>query len=259
MFRQYKKCSSALLAIAAVAMFSGSTALGAIAWKGQNWDEPANGTATIVAGNLVLTRTSGTADVAVHVNRIEPLIGSDSFINANGTPWIKFSYIDNNEQRGVDMFIDDETLALNPRLQAGSLFSLQGLGYTKYGSGVGLVEEVVFAEGDGLRVAGQPHTIYVGQRADGTIDYNYDGTWFTSTSQKAGGAAPFDFNDVYLRLRGSTGTTATFTDFQYGDDHGVPPTNKNQCMNGGWVTLLRADGTSVTPQGDCIQYGNTGK
>src|SRR5437588_12094347 len=37
------------------------------------------------------------------------------------------------------------------------------------------------------------------------------------------------------------------------------PTNKNQCKNGGWRTLQRADGTRFKNQGDCIQYVNTGK
>jgi hypothetical protein len=37
------------------------------------------------------------------------------------------------------------------------------------------------------------------------------------------------------------------------------PTNKEQCKNGGWMTLVRADGTHFKNQGDCIQYVNTGK
>ncbi len=35
------------------------------------------------------------------------------------------------------------------------------------------------------------------------------------------------------------------------------PSNKDQCKNGGWMTLFRADGTSFNNQGDCIQYVNT--
>jgi hypothetical protein len=31
------------------------------------------------------------------------------------------------------------------------------------------------------------------------------------------------------------------------------------CKNGGWRTLRRADGTSFSNQGDCIQYVNTGR
>jgi hypothetical protein len=37
------------------------------------------------------------------------------------------------------------------------------------------------------------------------------------------------------------------------------PTNKDQCKNGGWQTLFRANGTRFKNQGDCIQYVNTGK
>ena len=36
-------------------------------------------------------------------------------------------------------------------------------------------------------------------------------------------------------------------------------TSKDQCKNGGWQTLKRADGSSFKNQGDCIQYVNTGK
>jgi hypothetical protein len=40
---------------------------------------------------------------------------------------------------------------------------------------------------------------------------------------------------------------------------GTIVTSKNQCKNGGWQTVFRADGTSFKNQGDCIQYVNTGK
>lgn len=37
------------------------------------------------------------------------------------------------------------------------------------------------------------------------------------------------------------------------------PTNKDQCKDGGWQSLVRSNGTSFKNQGDCIQYVNTGK
>ena len=40
---------------------------------------------------------------------------------------------------------------------------------------------------------------------------------------------------------------------------GNVPTNKNQCKDNGWMTLVRADGSTFKNQGDCIQYVNTGK
>ena len=36
-------------------------------------------------------------------------------------------------------------------------------------------------------------------------------------------------------------------------------TDKDQCKNNGWMTLVRADNTPFKNQGDCIQYANTGK
>ncbi len=38
-----------------------------------------------------------------------------------------------------------------------------------------------------------------------------------------------------------------------------PPTNKDQCKNGGWQFWTRANGTKFKNQGDCIQFVNTGK
>ena len=40
-----------------------------------------------------------------------------------------------------------------------------------------------------------------------------------------------------------------------------PPiaTNKEQCKYGGWMTVVRADGSEFKNQGDCIQLLNTGK
>ena len=35
-------------------------------------------------------------------------------------------------------------------------------------------------------------------------------------------------------------------------------TNKDQCKNGGWANYRRADGSTFTNQGDCIQFVNTG-
>lgn len=241
-----------------------------IIWEGQKWDLSHNGTAAInAAGDLVLTRTSGTADMIAHIERVTPAPANQSAINANGTPWVRISYIDNGALRGVDFFIEDDVMgpSLNPRLQAGSLFSCQGLGYLRYGQGAGLVETFGFGEGcdeaalpgtmGSLRAAGQAHTIYVGQRADGTIDYNYDGQWFSSTFLKDA-TGPFKFNDVYLRLRGAQGTTAVFTNFEAGDDHVFAlPETADDCKKGGWSTFTVP--LSFKNQGQCIQFVNTGK
>ncbi len=39
----------------------------------------------------------------------------------------------------------------------------------------------------------------------------------------------------------------------------LTPANKDECKNGGWQWLGRADGSVFRNQGDCIQYVNTGK
>jgi hypothetical protein len=40
---------------------------------------------------------------------------------------------------------------------------------------------------------------------------------------------------------------------------GNVPDASSQCKNNGWMTSVRADGSTFKNQGDCIQYVNTGK
>lgn len=42
-------------------------------------------------------------------------------------------------------------------------------------------------------------------------------------------------------------------------DFVVVPTNKDQCKNGGWTTLSRANGSAFKNQGDCVSYVSNGK
>lgn len=58
--------------------------------------------------------------------------------------------------------------------------------------------------------------------------------------------------DVETDLVGFAGTTYDFEPY-------AAATAKDQCKDGGWVSVTRADGSSFANQGDCIQYVNTGK
>jgi hypothetical protein len=58
--------------------------------------------------------------------------------------------------------------------------------------------------------------------------------------------------DVYTDLVNFNGTTYDFELF-------AVATDRDQCKNGGWQTLFRANGTPFKNQGDCIQYVNTGR
>ena len=67
-------------------------------------------------------------------------------------------------------------------------------------------------------LATESHTLLLGRRADGTIDYWLDGTLACSTTK----IAPQYFGDIYL---GAAGAPITFTDYQSGGDYagvGVP-------------------------------------
>jgi hypothetical protein len=52
---------------------------------------------------------------------------------------------------------------------------------------------------------------------------------------------------------GVSGTTTTYDFEPY-----VTATSKQSCMNGGWTSVKRADGSSFKNQGDCVSYLNTG-
>ncbi|HET8527600.1 MAG TPA: hypothetical protein VFL60_01725 [Gaiellaceae bacterium] len=58
--------------------------------------------------------------------------------------------------------------------------------------------------------------------------------------------------DVETDLVDFDGTVYDFEPYQ-------AVTSKDQCKDGGWATVTRADGSSFANQGDCIQYVNTGK
>ena len=50
-----------------------------------------------------------------------------------------------------------------------------------------------------------------------------------------------------------------FNDTTYDFEPYEVATNKDQCKNGGYLTVKRNDGSGFKNQGDCIQYVNTGK
>jgi len=58
--------------------------------------------------------------------------------------------------------------------------------------------------------------------------------------------------DVYTDLVTFNSTTYDFEPYQVAS-------NKDQCKNGGFANVKRADGSSFKNQGDCNQYVNTGK
>lgn len=58
--------------------------------------------------------------------------------------------------------------------------------------------------------------------------------------------------NVYTDLFNFNGTTYDFEPYEVAS-------NKDQCKNGGFLTVKRNDGSGFKNQGDCIQYVNTGK
>jgi hypothetical protein len=63
------------------------------------------------------------------------------------------------------------------------------------------------------------------------------------------------YNPGYLVETDGVNFNGTTYDFEFANE----PTSADQCKNGGWQSLTRADGSAFKNQGDCIQYANTGK
>lgn len=224
-----------------------ATGPASFSWKGVLWSVSTNADASIDGnGNAVLLRTGAGENTLTSAG--------DPTVNDNGTPWMLFSYEDDAvSQQGFDLFINYNSSG--PRLSAGSLFSVPtGFGYERYNTGPAIEQPLFCAGCTGTgRVAGR-HTIYIGQRADGTTDMNFDGVWYSGTFLKDNGQTPFAYAETMLRRRGGLVlSTATYYDFRKGDNHPAGG-NKDACKNGGWT----ASGLFGN-QGQCIQFANTGK
>lgn len=215
-------------AVGSSAESSAATAVVDLTWEGQVWDV-LNGTAVVnVDGGVDLTRV-GTGESALH------LVGVPD-INDDGTPWVQFDYQDDGTSyQGIDLFIDSTRVPDDPRISAGSLFACPTLGYARHS--VPAVETIVYPADDSGCVGPRPavaHSLRVGERSDGTVDYVVDGTWHSTTFLKDA-TGPFDFNDVLLRWRCRTnslpgwavgctgGETVTFDGFAMGSDHDEDP------------------------------------
>lgn len=70
-----------------------------------------------------------------------------------------------------------------------------------------------------------------------------------------GGGNPNLVAAVDKLIIGANGNTITY-DFE---PNLLIATSKDQCKNGGWQNLTRADGSTFKNQGDCVSYTNNGK
>ena len=151
----------------------------------------------------------------MHVNRLPNGGSAPSPINANGTPFVFFSYIDPGFAK-IDFSIQDETVAGQPRIQAGSLFTASQLVSATYGDGAerdANEENLFFTE---PRQAAS-HNVVLGKTADSTFYASFDGEQRSSDIFK-NADINFDFNDILLRVRAGNGSTFQFTDFTFGDN-----------------------------------------
>jgi len=186
-------------------------------WKGVTFETLGEGTAEVEAGtgDLLLTPTGNS--FSVHVNRLPGGGTGPSFVNDNDTPFIRVSYFDTGVAgQNIDIAVQDESEPGAPRAAAGSLFGTSKVAFATYGTGAerSANTEYSFFEDPSAAVM---HEILLGRTADGTLYYGFDGEQRSSDIFKDQGI-DFDFNDVYLRARGSAGSTIRFTDFAFGDD-----------------------------------------
>ncbi|MEO8778290.1 MAG: PEP-CTERM sorting domain-containing protein [Rhodanobacter sp.] len=206
----------AAIALSLLALSSVASAT-SITWKGVTFETQGSGTATIDSnGYLLLTPTS--SSFALHVNRLPNGGNAPSPINANGTPFVSFSYIDPGViGQKIDFSIQDETVAGEPRIQAGSLFDASQLVSATYGDNSAdrdANEQDLFFTTPRQAAS---HDLVIGKTADNTLYAGFDGAQRSSDIFKNAGIN-FDFNDVLLRVRNGANSTFTFTNLTFGDN-----------------------------------------
>ena len=113
----------------------------------------------------------------------------------------------------------------------------------------------------------------IGNEDAGRYDYSvFGGSPFTTYSNAPAAVASGNVVGVFIVVDGSWSAAATGGDGEQtvlidninANGHLTTfdppqPANKDECKNGGWQDLQRADGGTFKNQGDCIQYVNTGK
>ncbi len=182
-----------------------------VTWKGLVWDPDGSGGSLAVNGDGNLVVTSGSPDGAdywgtAHINT------SADFRSATN-PWIQVSFLDDGSGPGARLGVEDE--------------SAPDQAWTSFGTKASRSDYYwywwdVDANTDGLtslstRAAGE-HTMKVGELADGSVEYLFDGVLVghTTTAQ----VQWTYFGDVYLdAFTGAIGQSVTFTDFQMGSGY----------------------------------------
>lgn len=221
MSKNKTKLVTTMLAVAGMTLsllaVSGVASATAVNWNGVAFETQGNGTATVDSNGDLLV-TPGSSSFGLHVNRLPNGGNAPSPINANGTPFISFSYIDpGTAGQKIDFSIQDETVAGQPRIQAGSLFSASQVVSATYGDNSAernANETYLFYTAP--RTAAS-HDVVLGKAADGTLYASFDGEQRSSDIFKDAGIS-FDFNDVLLRVRNGSGSTFRFTGFSFGDN-----------------------------------------
>ena len=192
-------------------MMVGVVSAATVDWKGITWDV-LDGSA-VVDGDGYLVLTADSSGIAqVHVNRLPGL-------ETATTPSVELTYTDTgNSDHNIDMIIDDEDAANNPRFAVGSLWGAGQVAALRYNPDG---EIYTFIEGPREEV---DHTIIIGKRSDGIMDFVFDGTQRSSVVYKEMGVpSAWYFEDAYLRLRGaSVGETVVFKDLKLGTTHSAP-------------------------------------
>jgi hypothetical protein len=235
------------LAVLAVLVFAGIAGATSLVWSGQTWTNPYGGIAVNGAGQLAVT-SSTCFDTAcwgaAHYNT------SAAFRSTPGTV-VTFSFVDDGPgTAGGQLWIEQESGA-NPgwsQFGAWQRFSDYELYWWDEDGG----SDLLVPTGIG-RTAGV-HTLALGKRADGTVDYYLDGQLVYTTT-----ALHLDYiGDVYLAANSqpdNPGQTVLYTEYGEVTGYTGPPASKDACKNGGWAA-------SVFPtfknQGDCVSYVATG-
>jgi len=217
---------------------------GELAWRGIGWNMGFGSAQVSDSDRLQVSTTSvyGTsAWGAAHYGTPDPF-------RAASSTWIQASFIDQGPGTvGGQLWFEHEPLVNHAWAQIGCWETRDE--YRVYWWNYQTGETGWFVIGE--RTAGE-HTVKVGKRADGTVDFWFDGLMVFSTTK----VSPDYIGDVYLAAHsspGNAGDTVEFTDYQCGTDY--EPMRFEVDLSGQIHTENPCDTAEV---GDWMQVGPLG-
>ncbi|MCC7349956.1 MAG: PEP-CTERM sorting domain-containing protein [Phycisphaerales bacterium] len=229
-----RKTAIACASAAALSLTGISATQAAVAWSGQNWVENLGDAAVNVDGNLELTTSHetypGSGDYVG-----QTYYTTDNAFRSSSTPYVKVTFTDSGSGVGPYLAFDKETGFNNGWAEIGAnpLNDVTEDHYSIYWDNFGGAYHPVDL---GARTAGD-HTVQIGRRSDGTLDFWFDGSLKYSSDFNVINPSYMEY--VYLAAAGTSASdVATFKNFESGTNYVVPEPSTITLLGIGAAALL---------------------